>query len=52
MKTITINVTHDEVFEDMISEFKNEDSKFVEVIISDDSIIMNITGTLEEIEND
>ena len=52
MKTVTINITHDEVFEDMMKEFEINNTKFAEVIISDDSVVMNITGTLAELEND
>jgi len=52
MKTITINITHDEVFEDFAKTFKNENPKHSEVIINDDNIIVNLTGSLEELEND
>jgi len=52
MKTITINITHDEVFEEVMSYFKANDSKDIEIIINDDNAVMNITGTLEEMDND
>ena len=52
MKTITINVTHDEVFEDFKQTFKNENPKHSEIIINDDNIIVNLTGTLEEMNDD
>lgn len=53
MKTITINITHDEVFEDFKNTFsKGNSPKISEMIINDDNIVLNITGTLEELEND
>jgi len=52
MKTVIINITHDEVFEDLKNTFSKETTKASEVIINDDNIIVNITGTLEELEND
>lgn len=52
MKIITINITHDEVFEDFKNTFSKENPKTSEIIINDDNIVMNITATLEELEND
>ena len=52
MKTITINITHDEVFEDFKNSLSNNKPKASEIIINHDNIVMNITGTLEELEND
>jgi len=53
MKTITINITHDEVFEDMVKDFENDvNSKFAEVTITNDNVVMNITGTLEELDSE
>lgn len=52
MKTVIINITHDEVFEDFKQTFKNENPKHAKVVINDDEIIVDITGTLEELEND
>ena len=52
MKTVTINITHDEVFEDFAKQFANENPKHAKVVITDNEIIIDITGTLEELEND
>ena len=52
MKTITINFTHDEVFKDFAKDAAEPDSKYVTVIENDNGIIMNITGTLKELENE
>ncbi len=53
MKTITINITHDEVFEDFKNTFSNGNSpKISEMIINDDNIVINVTGTLDELKND
>ena len=54
MKTVTINITHDEVFEDITNQFKEDISeKGVEVITEDNgNIIINVTGTLAELESE
>lgn len=52
MKTITINIIHDEVFEDFKNTFSKANPKISEMIINDNDIVINITGTLEELEND
>ena len=52
MKTITINITHDEVFEDFKNQLVAEKPKLSEVIVDADGITINITSTLEELEND
>ena len=54
MKTVTINITHDEVFEDLTNQFKEDISgKGIEMIAEDnDNIIINVTGTLAELENE
>ena len=52
MKTVIINITHDEVFEDIKKEFEDNNSKFSEITITEDSVVMNITGTLAELESE
>lgn len=54
MKTIIFNITHEEVFEDITNQFKeNIPGKDIEMITEDNGdIIINVTGTLEELEND
>jgi hypothetical protein len=53
MKTIIINITHDEVFEDFKTHLLSKPPKKVsEIIIDADGIIINMLGTLEELEND
>jgi len=54
MKTITINITHDEVFEDMNNQFKKDTaSKHIEMITEDNgNIIINVIGTLDELNNE
>ena len=49
-----MNITHDEVFEDLTNQFKEDiPRKGIEMITEDNgNIIINITGTLEELEND
>ena len=53
MKTITINITHDEVFEDFkVHLLSKPPKKASEVIIDNNGITINMTGTLAELEND
>lgn len=54
MKTVIINITHDEVFEDMTNQFKEDITpKHIEMITEDNgNVIINVTGTLAELEND
>ena len=54
MKTVIINVTHDEVFEDLTNQFKEGIlGKGVEMITEDNgNVIINVTGTLAELDND
>lgn len=52
MKTITINITHDEVFEDFKNQLIAEKPKLSEVIVDIDGITINITSTLAELDND
>ena len=54
MKTVTINITHDEVFEDLTNQFKEDiPGKGIEMITEDnDNIIINVTGTLAELESE
>jgi hypothetical protein len=54
MKTVTINITHDEVFEDITSQFKEDIApKHIEMITENNgNIIINVTGTLEELDSE
>lgn len=54
MKTVTINITHDEVFEDLTNQFREDiPGKGIEMITEDNgNIIINVTGTLAELENE
>ena len=55
MKTITINFTHDEVFEDFVKQIVKSESETKHISIvrdEDNNITVNITGNLEELEND
>lgn len=52
MKIITINIAHDEVFKDFIEQFEDTNSKYMEFHTENDSATINITGTLEELENE
>lgn len=49
MKTITINITHDEVFEEFIKSLKDDNIKNIKFIQNNEShITINISGTLDE----
>lgn len=52
MKTITINITHDEVFKDFVETMTESDSKHITVVKDNNSVTVNITGTLEEMDNE
>lgn len=54
MKTVTINFTHNEVFEDFVEEFtmSSNESKYITIEVNENSAVMNITGTLGELENE
>lgn len=54
MRKVVINIIHDEVFEDITSQFKEDIApKHIEMITEDNGdIIINVTGTLAELEND
>jgi hypothetical protein len=52
MKTITINITHDEVFEDFKNILLSKPPKISEIIFDNDGAVVNVTGTLKKLEND
>lgn len=52
MKTITINITHNEVFEDFKNQLLAKQPKISKVIVDNDGITINVTATLAELEND
>lgn len=55
MKTITINFTHDEVFEDFVKQIVESESetKYINIVRDEyNNTIVNITGTLAELESE
>lgn len=52
MKKITFNITHNEVFEDFAKQFNGQNPKHFIIVINDDEIIIDITGTLEELDSE
>jgi len=54
MKTVTIKITHNEVFEDMVNQFREDISgKGIEMVTENNgNIIVNVTGTLEELDSE
>jgi len=52
MNTITINITHNEVFEDFVESMTESESKYITIVRNNDDVTVNITGTLEEMDNE
>jgi len=52
MNTITINITDDDAFNEFVEAMTESESKHITVIKNNNDVIVNITGTLEELKNE
>lgn len=52
MNIITINITHDDTFNEFVEAMTESESKHIKVVKNNNDVIVNITGTLDELKNE